>query len=232
MSEMELKIFDDRKTLDEQLARDVEQALSDAIAARGRASLVLSGGSTPKGFFNALATHELDWEKLTVTLADDRWVPPEHADSNERLVRENLLVGAAAAARFVPLVNADAHPGTAVPAISAALADLGTADVMILGMGDDGHFASLFPGSDTLAAGLDLHNHESFIAVDPPVAPHARMSMTLRRILDSRRLILHIVGADKRALLNKAAHEGDATCLPIVAVLASRSPAAEVYWAP
>jgi 6-phosphogluconolactonase len=232
MSEMEFKTFDDRNTLDEQLARDVGRALSEAIAARGRASLVLSGGSTPKGFFKALARHELDWEKLTVTLADDRWVPPEHADSNERLVRENLLVGAAAAARFVPLVNGDAHPRTAVPAISAALADLGTADVMILGMGDDGHFASLFPGSDTLAAGLDLHSQESFIAVDPPVAPHARMSMTLPRIFDSRCLILHIVGSDKRELLEEAAEEGDATRLPIVAVLGSTSPAAEVYWAP
>jgi 6-phosphogluconolactonase len=103
---------------------------------------------------------------------------------------------------------------------------------MILGMGDDGHFASLFPGSDSLESGLDMDSQQSFIAVDPPVAPHARMSMTLPRIVDTRRLILHIVGEGKRALLHEAVRLGDASILPIVAVIEARSPQAEVYWAP
>jgi 6-phosphogluconolactonase len=232
MSDLQIKTFDDRGALDEHLAQDVWQSLNDAIVARGRASLVVSGGSTPKGFFAALTRKKLDWDKLTVTLADDRWVPPAHADSNERLVRENLLVGSAAAARFIPLVTEDPHPGVAVSTISRSLADLGTADVMILGMGDDGHFASLFPGSDSLESGLAMDSRQSFIAVDPPVAPHARMSMTLPRIVDTRRLILHIVGEGKRALLHEAARLGDASILPIVAVIEARSPQAEVYWAP
>jgi 6-phosphogluconolactonase len=102
---------------------------------------------------------------------------------------------------------------------------------MILGMGGDGHFASLFPASTTLREGLDLDNPNSVIAVDPPVAPHARMSMTLRRILDCHSLILHIVGEDKREIVDAALKQGDPEVLPIVAVLRSEAPAPAIYWA-
>lgn len=231
MSEMQFKEFDDRELLDQQLADDVAETLREAVLVRGKASLVVSGGSTPKGFFAALARKELDWEKLTVTLADDRWVPPGHIDSNERLVRENLLVGSARAAKFLSLVTSDAHPRTAVREINARLADLGTVDVSILGLGGDGHFASLFPDSSTLELGLDVQSGHAFIAVDPPVAPHARISMTLPRIFDTRRLMLHIVGDDKRAVLEQALREGDPQTLPIAAVFAAPSLPVEVYWA-
>ncbi|MFK8042475.1 6-phosphogluconolactonase [Congregibacter sp.] len=232
MSEMSLLEFDSRTGLDEQLAGDVSGILKQAIEARGVASLVLSGGSTPKGFLRGLACEELDWSKVTVTLADDRWVPSDHEDSNDRLVRENLLQGPASAATFLPLVNGDAHPKTATVAIRDSLASLETVDVMILGMGGDGHFASLFPASDALAAGLDMRGRETVIAVDPPAAPHARMSMTLPRILDARHLILHIVGDDKRLVLERALSDKDPLSLPIAAIMASESPAPYVYWAP
>jgi 6-phosphogluconolactonase len=224
--------FDDRQTLDEALADRVEGQLADAILKRGRATLVVSGGSTPKGFFRALAKRALDWSRLTVTLADDRWVGPDHPDSNERLVRENLLTGAAGAATFIALVADAAHPGDAEAEIAGRLAHLGTVDVMILGMGGDGHFASLFPGSAALPAGLDLQSDRCCLAVDPPAAPHARMSMTLARIFDTRCLILHIVGDDKRAVLERARAEQNALELPIYALLSASSPALEVYWAP
>lgn len=232
MPDLQWKDFAAREELDRQLADDVASQLREAISRRGGASLVLSGGSTPKGFLRMFAGCELDWSKLTVTLADDRWVPPEHADSNERLVRENLLVGPAADAVFIALVNEDSHPSGAEEAIEDRLAHLGTADVMILGMGGDGHFASLFPASTTLREGLDLDNPNSVIAVDPPVAPHPRMSMTLRRIFDSRSLILHIVGQYKRDIVHAALRTGDPEELPIVAVLRSEAPAPIIYWAP
>ncbi|WP_439107634.1 6-phosphogluconolactonase [Congregibacter sp.] len=232
MSNYRFLEFASPAALDEQMADDVAGWLSEAIEARGKASLVLSGGSTPKGFFQVMAGKELDWSKVTVSLADDRWVPPTHEDSNDRLVQENLLQGPASAAHFIPLVNEDEHPRSAVKAISGDLADLGTVDIMILGMGGDGHFASLFPDSDTLEAGLDLHSGNTLTAVDPPVAPHARMSMTLPRLFDSRHLLLHLVGSDKRAVLNEAVAEKDATRLPIAAVMASESPTPQVYWAP
>ncbi|EAQ96004.2 6-phosphogluconolactonase [Congregibacter litoralis] len=224
--------FSSRDRLDEDLAADVARILRSALEQRGKASLVLSGGSTPKGFFGTLAKEDLDWSRVTVTLADDRWVRADHRDSNDRLVRENLLQGAAGDAQFVSLVTQDEHPRDAVSEISKRLADLGTIDVMILGMGGDGHFASLFPGAENLSAGLDLSSSDTVIAVDPITAPHARMSMTLARILDSRHLIVHIVGEEKRAVLERARLEKDAATLPIAAVLASEAPAATVYWAP
>ncbi|MFK7830432.1 MAG: 6-phosphogluconolactonase [Congregibacter sp.] len=231
MSEMRFTEFDDRGVLDEQLAVDVAGALRDAILLRGKATLVLSGGSTPKGFLVALARRELDWDKLFVTLVDDRWVASGHSDSNERLVQENLLTGVARAAHFLPIVTDAPHPELALEVITEKLAGLGTADVMILGMGGDGHFASLFPDSAALEAGLELQSGQSFIAVDPPLAPHARMSMTLPRVFDTRRLILHIVGDEKRAVLEQAAREKDPLRLPIAAVLNAVSPSLEVYWA-
>lgn len=223
--------FADRAALDTALANSVAETLDGAVKDRGAGTLVLSGGSTPRGFFRRLQPQSLNWESLTVTLADDRWVPPTHEDSNELLVRENLLREHASAAQFLPLVTDDPHPSAAVAAVSARLAPLGTLDVVILGMGGDGHFASLFPGSDALAAGLDLSNAASCIAVDPPDAPHARMSMTLRRILDARRVILHIVGDDKRAVLERAVSDANSSVVPIAA-LPAVEPRVEVYWAP
>lgn len=232
MSEARFLEFESRSALDKQMAEDVAAVLQQAMESRGKASLVVSGGSTPKGFFQAMAHKAIDWSRLTITLADDRWVPPSHEDSNDRLVQENMLQGPARAAKFIPLVTDDAHPRDAVDRVCKSLADLGTVDVMILGMGGDGHFASLFPDSDTLKPGLDLRSGNTLIAVDPPVAPHARMSMTLPRIFDTRHLLLHLVGDDKRAIWNRACAEQDPESLPIAAVSASESPAAQVYWAP
>jgi len=232
MPESKFFSFVSRSDLDAQMGKDVERQLAEGIELRGKASLVVSGGSTPKGFFQVLSRKAIDWSKVTVTLADDRWVPPHHEDSNDRLVRENLLQGPASVAHFIPLVNDDAHPRTAVALLSEHLAKLGTVDVMILGMGGDGHFASLFPDSDTVEAGLDLDNEDTLIAVDPPVAPHARMSMTLPRILDSRQLILHIVGEEKRTVLESADLEAPPETLPITALMAQESLLVNVYWAP
>lgn len=232
MSEPRFLEFDDRLTLDLQLAEHVADKLRQAIGERGEATLVVSGGSTPKGFFAALSGHELPWSKLTVTLADERWVTIDHEDSNERMVRELLLAGPAADARFISLVNEDDSPERGLAAIQARLAQLGTFDVLVLGMGGDGHFASLFPGAEALDAGLDLSNRESCIAVNPPAAPHARVSMTLRRLQDTRCLIVHVAGEEKRRVLDLAIEQGDAKTLPIAAIMAAETPAPDVYWAP
>lgn len=232
MSEPCLLEFISRSALDAQMAEDVAAALRAAIDARDAATLVVSGGSTPKGFFQSLSGKALNWSKVTVTLADDRWVSPDHLDSNDRLVRQSLLQGPASAASFIPLVTTDSHPSAAEKVIAAALSRLGTLDVTILGMGSDGHFASLFPDSATLAAGLDLATERTVLAVDPPKAVHARMSMTLQRLLDARQLFLHIVGDEKRAVLDQAMMHKDSRNLPIAAVLESKSPEPQVYWAP
>lgn len=214
------------------LADSVAASLAAAIEARGEACLVVSGGSTPLGFFQRLAGKSLDWSRVSVTLADERWLDPGHEDSNERMVRNTLLTGAASAARFLSLTGEGAHPSDALELISARLSPLKTFDVVVLGMGGDGHTASLFPGAEALTRGLDLASGLQLVAVDPPVAPYARISMTLPRLLDSRRLILHITGAAKKTVLETALAEGDPRSLPIAAFLRLSQPALEVYWAP
>ncbi|MEM9760521.1 MAG: 6-phosphogluconolactonase [Pseudomonadota bacterium] len=232
MSDAELLEFPDRGALDDALAAAVADQLAAGIEARGRASLAVSGGSTPKGVFARLARTSLAWDAVTVTLVDERWVKPTHADSNERLTRENLLTGGAAAARFVPLYAEAPRPEDALGEIAASLTVFDTFDSVMLGMGADGHFASLFPGSASLDAGLDLDGSEDCIAVDPPVAPHARMSLTLARIINTRQLVLQITGDEKRTVLELARRHRDPQQLPIAAVLALSAPPLAVYWSP
>jgi 6-phosphogluconolactonase len=227
-----LHAFSDRRRLDQRLAADLATTLRAAIAERGSASLVVSGGRTPRNMLRALAAAPLDWRRVTVTLADERWVPPAHEDSNERLVRECLLQGPAAQARIVSLVSEAPDPSTGCAAIAARLSGLGTFDAVVLGMGEDGHTASLFPGTDALAAALDLSNAQPCIAVQPRDAPHPRLSMTLQRLLDTRTLAVQVTGEAKRAVLARALASGDPRAYPVAAVLASQDPSPEIYWAP
>ena len=107
---MNTLIFDNRGQLDAALALRIAERLREDLQAHGRASLAVSGGSTPKGLFAQLAAADLDWSQVAITLVDERWVPDDHADSNARLVREHLLVSRAAAARFVPLYSDHPNP--------------------------------------------------------------------------------------------------------------------------
>ncbi len=232
MSELPMHTYADRDALDASLAAALAERLRDAIAERGRATIALSGGSTPRGLLSHLGRQDVAWESVIVTLVDERWVDGEHDDSNARMVHETLLQGSAAAASFEPLYTGAAQPSLAVEDLESRLAELGTFDSLMLGMGGDGHFASLFPDSDALLPGLNLEGECSFIAVDPPIAPHARMSMTMPRIVDTRQLILHITGEDKLKILERAAIERDPESLPIAAVLGLAEPELEIHYAP
>ena len=123
--------------LAEGLALNVAKQLSEAIAARGNAVLVVSGGRSPVAFFQHLAKQELDWSKVVVTLADERWVPVEHADSNAGLLKQYLLKGPAAKAQFLSLYSAAASVEQAAEQADRLLAELPPIDVLVLGMGDD-----------------------------------------------------------------------------------------------
>ncbi|SDN65472.1 6-phosphogluconolactonase [Halomonas shengliensis] len=219
---------DSRKRLAAQLAEAVAEALRADLARHDRALLVLSGGSTPVPFFAALAACELDWARVQVTLADERWVAEDAADSNARLVREHLLKGPAAAATFVPLTTADPTPEQGAAAVAERLAALAwPASAVILGMGGDGHTASLFPDSRELA--LALTTEAAAVAVRTPSQPQPRITLSAERLHQARRHFLHITGGDKRAVLARALAGDDVRELPIRAFLAC--PLA-TYWAP
>ena len=223
--------FAGKQQLAESLARDVAEQLNDAISKRGKASLVVSGGSTPKPFFTALREQNVDWDKVYVTLADERWVDNSHTDSNEKLVRENLLVGGM---NFVPLKNASADAAAGVDAANRAIESMPLPfDVTILGMGDDGHTASLFPTAAELEHALNVAEAGVYCAaLNPPsYASHPRMTLTLPALLNSRRIILHITGAGKQDVYEKACRFGPVAEMPIRAVLRQEMTPVDVYWA-
>ncbi|SDJ53977.1 6-phosphogluconolactonase [Billgrantia gudaonensis] len=217
-----------REQLAEQLAEAAAAALRADLACHERALLVVSGGSTPVPFFQALAAAELPWERVEVTLADERWVAEDAADSNARLVREHLLQGPAAAATFVALTSDHATPEEGVTEVAGRLERLAwPASLVVLGMGGDGHTASLFPDSPELA--LALSTTEPAVAVRTPSQPQPRITLSADRLHQARRHLLHITGDDKRAALAQALTGDDTRELPIRAFLSC--PLA-VYWAP
>lgn len=223
--------FEDKNELDQALATRVAQALAEAIVQRGRAVLVVSGGRTPQGFFQAVRQQDLDWSRVTVTLADERWVPADHADSNERLVREHLLQDHAAAAGFVSLYAPGLSATEGQAEIEARLTRLpDPLDVVILGMGDDGHTASLFPQAPELADALQTTTH--CIATTPVTAPHMRMSLSLKTLAKAHNLIVHITGGGKRSLLQTQmlATLPRQDWLPIRTVLDSALNSPVVFW--
>jgi 6-phosphogluconolactonase len=226
----------DAAQLAQALAAFVAERLRAGLAERGRALLIVSGGSTPVPFFEALAAQPLDWPHVTVTLADERGLPPDHADSNERLVRAHLLRGPAAQAHWVPLFDGQARPDDAVPALERRLATLPwPADVVVLGMGGDGHTASLFPHSPELAEVLDAAQSPRCVAVgvpQPPNVPVPRISLTPRALLNTRLLVLHITGQAKLDLLARAQAEGPVADLPIRLAVRQTQVPCHVFHAP
>jgi 6-phosphogluconolactonase len=156
----QLTEFSSRDELDLALAKSISQILSDAIKQKGKASIAVSGGSTPKGLFSILSQSDIDWSRVTVTLADERWVTLDSNDSNTRLVHENLLQNKAAAAKFFHLKQGEEFSEETLNDLNiAANTTLLPLDVLILGMGEDGHTASLFPCSKQIKAGLKVMWH-------------------------------------------------------------------------
>lgn len=212
------------------LVARIEELLSAGIRERGQATLAVSGGSTPLPLFARLSEMELGWDRVTIALVDERWVDTGSEDSNENLVRRHLLQKKAAAARFVGMKNDAATARAGEEACAARLQTLPCPwDCLILGMGNDGHTASLFPGAANLAAAVDMHSGRICMAIQPPAAPHERMSLTLPSILNSRQLILHLQGAEKKKVLAQAQEDGDAAEMPIRYVLRQQTAPLAVY---
>lgn len=214
------------------LAVQVVKALHGGLSQRAAASLAVPGGRTPVPLFHALRSAELDWKRVGVTLTDERWVAADHEASNAALVQRELLQGSAAGARFVPLQDGSTSAEGALERVWQSLASLPRPfDAVVLGMGDDGHFASLFPQSPGLSAALDPMQPPACVAMRAPVEPTSRISLNLAALLQTRRLFLFITGMRKRDLLLAAARRAEPP-LPVAALLSQRVPMPEVYWAP
>lgn len=223
-----MQVFASRMALADALAQATAAALEARVKAHGRAMLAVSGGTTPILFFEALSQVNLDWSRVVVTLVDERWVPEDNSRSNAALVRRHLLVAHAAKAQFVPLYNgaATAEQGRAERESVLSTQPLPLA-ASVLGMGEDGHTASFFPGGDHLSAALNPESERLLETMTAPGAGEPRITLTLPVLQKADFLALHIEGERKREVLTRAQGQGTEAEMPVRAVL-RRNPF--VYW--
>jgi len=215
------------------LSNRLASAIGGGLAARGRAVLALAGGRTPFPVYRRIAEAPLDWARVTVLPTDERWVQAEHPASNLREMRSAFA--AARGLRLVSLTPVEPSTRPSADFAQVALTDVaGPFDAVLLGMGGDGHFASLFPGSAELDAGLRGEADALVVHPEPlpPEAPFARISLSASRLLNTRRLLLAITGEAKRAVLQRAQAQDDARALPICAMLHQSHVPLEIHWSP
>lgn len=235
-AQLDLHSFPDREALNLELAFRIATLLQEGIQSHGQASLAVSGGSTPVPLFKRLALQDIPWQKVHISLVDERWVAPDAPDSNEHLVRGHLLKDRAAAATFSGLKNDAPTALDGEVECTKICHDIPRPyDVLLLGMGLDGHTASLFPKAQGLTQATALDCGRLCMAMTSKTAPHERMTLTLPAILDSRNILLLINGDDKKGVLDQAMQEGPASAMPIRFLL-NQTPLHHkkifsVYWA-
>ncbi|MEP7187306.1 MAG: 6-phosphogluconolactonase [Rhodanobacter sp.] len=214
------------------LAERIAEQLRSGLAERGRATLAVSGGSTPKELFARLSQEKLDWSGVRITLVDERWVDVDDERSNARMVKSTLLQNEASAAHFVPLYTGDATPEGGLAVANERIAALALPfDAVVLGMGDDGHTASFFPGGDNLHEALDLGGTSCVLPMRAPGAGEPRITLTLPTLLNTRALYLLVSGEKKRDVLADARLGlGEAQHYPVRAVLLQQRVPLAVYW--
>ena len=227
-----IEAFSSADDWSESCAERLAGALGEGISAGGKAMFAGAGGSTPSPIYRRLADADLDWSKVAVTLVDERHVPESSPDSNARLMRETLLTGRAAAARFIPLHHAAVTVDRAAAMAAKALQAEGPLDAVLLGMGEDGHICSMFPGSPTLKTLLTMALEPAVFGVPPGrdgmAPPQERISLNIPYLARARRVVLALTGAKKRAVFEAEA-TGDPAVRPIAALIASGAPL-EVLW--
>lgn len=211
---------------------DIVVALQKDLDGKGHARILASGGTTPGPVYRALAKLPLDWAKVEVALVDERWLPLADPDSNARLIRETLLTDHAAAAHFAPMFTPDRSLAETVLAANQAASP---ASVAVLGMGTDGHTASLFPNM----RGLDqaLMSPADYVAVDASDCPGAgpwpqRISLTPAGLAKAAVRVLLIRGEHKRAVIQRALDGVDPRELPVRVALSLPGAPLRIHWYP
>lgn len=224
------------------LAAHIGAALEAGMARRGQATLAVSGGRSPVPLFEALRQLPLAWARVQVMPVDERCVPPRHPDSNAALVRRHLLQEHAIGARFVPMFDELPDAPEALDtrdldelarAASRRVAPLLPADVVVLGLGEDGHTASLFPGAPGLAQALATA--EPVAWTRPATAPHARLTLTPAALRGAGLLELPLLGPQKQAVYRQTLQGGAAPERPLSLLMAAggrAAPPLHVWLAP
>ncbi len=218
--------FDNQESYLAQLVNDISVLLKKAVVAQGSAGLAVSGGKSPIPLFEQLSQADLPWENIHVTLVDERFVAPDNPDSNEYLARTYLLKNRASRARFTGLIT---DPANLARCVEHANRQTGSITLALLGMGDDGHTASLFPNAPQLPQALDTSRPQRYLHVSPPAAPYERISMTLAALLQAGQLMLAIAGSHKRAVFEQAARQATPTH-PISYLITQTGVPFHAYW--
>lgn len=229
------RFFGSFDLLIETLSTEIAAELDAGVVANGAASLVCAGGTTPFPLYEALSKAPIGWDKVGITLSDERWADTDSPASNEGGLRKRLLVNAAAPARLVPFMTAHATPQEAEAEVGAAVATLALPfDVVVLGMGTDGHTASLYPNAPGLQAALDVSDPalvRGVMAVGAQGSEN-RMTLSLRGLLNARKIRIVVKGQDKLEAYRWAQSEGPVEEAPVRAILRQTETPVEFCWAP
>ena len=222
----------DRELVDSELKEAIINALKVEIQAFGSASLLVSGGSTPKRLFELISYEPIEWNKITVSLVDERFLPNGHADQNGELLKEFLLKNEAIKANFIPLVfdpsDAENNLKMAVKAFENVSRPF---TVVVLGMGIDGHTASLFPDSPMLDRAMDKNSSDLLLNVTTPSSPYSRITFSRKVLLDAKNLFLHYYGAEKKEILDSVLDCTNQEKYPISGFVNQQENVLKVYWA-
>jgi 6-phosphogluconolactonase len=223
--------FSSPQALARDLANKVSGELAKALSARNKALLAISGGTTPRLFLEELSSTPIHWERTAVTLADERFVPPSSERSNARLALRHFFKNRASDAEFVPLYHSGSNIEEAAEWASKTIAALPLPlDVLVLGMGNDGHTASLFPDAENIGELLATLDGPPVQPVVSEAAQEPRLTLSMPVLCAARAIFLHIEGDDKRAVLEQALAKK--SNLPIRAVIERAGVPVHVYWAP
>lgn len=224
--------FKDRRRLFFSLSHDIQTRLADALRRRGKASMALAGGSTPAPLYEALSHASLAWDKVSITLTDERWVSPSDPASNEHLIRNILIKDRAAGAVFCPFKTKHARASGGASVTERRIARIVPFDVCLIGMGADGHIASLFPAADGYEAAMDPQATCKVAVIHAPGAAGAaeRLSLTLSGLLSSRQIVALFMGQDKFDVYREA--RAGVGRSPLRNLLAQDEVPVHVFWAP
>lgn len=237
MKNVKINRFMTREELFSRVAERCQSQLQAAISKNAKASFIIPGGTTPAPAFAQLAKSSLDWEKITVAQSDERWLPADHSQSNQGLTSRTLLVDNAKKAAYIAMKNSHEKAIDGEKECSENYQKLAFPfSVTMLGMGLDGHIASLFPNSNPIKQGLDLNNKNLCIAIDGSGCKVAgeypeRMSLTLSAILNSGLILLLLTGEKKMAVIDKALQTNEPQKLPVSAILHQATTPVEIFWA-